>query len=182
MPILSIRQIYSTWIRVGGNTGDIAVYMTAIAMAESGGNTTVISGSGDFGLWQINQAAHAAQFPRLFPSWDDPIANARMARIISGNGMNIGPWCTIWQIPQGNCGHYHAPPPEAGSPAGDWVHRVAAAVGSAVPPPVSHPVHVTGPPTHPGEHGWSHLQSILGDQANAWHEQIQTDREILRRI
>lgn len=177
--ILTIPQIYAAWIQVGGNTGDLAVYMTAIALAESGGDTMAVSPSDDHGVWQIN-SVHAASFPHLWPKRYDPIANARMAKAISGNGTNIGPWCTIWRDPARNCGHYHAPPPEAGSPAGDNVSHVATVIGSAHIPVLSHPATISGPPKTPGDRGWSHWQRLLGDRGKAWDDQIQADHHVMR--
>lgn len=164
---LSIIEIYDLWIGVGGSTGDLGVYMTAIALAESGGWTDAHSPSDDWGVWQIN-GVHAAEFPKLWPYRLLPEPNARMAKAISGNGTNVGPWCTAWVNPA-NCGHYHAPPPDPGSPAGTRVAAVAAVVhdpsvslGHEHFPPGFGAVH------HPGQHGWGHLQKIVGPIGTQW--------------
>lgn len=177
MAQLSIMQVYETWIQVGGNTGSIATVMTAIAMAESGGDSNIVSPSYDYGVWQIN-IVHAQQFPRLWRRWSDPLANARMAKAISGNGTNIGPWCTIWVDPATYCGHYHAPPPQAGTPAASWLPKVAAAVGG------QHvtPEHPAGGFEHPGEAPWGHWQQLLGDGATGRHNDLHRARQIMRRI
>lgn len=75
------------WDSVGGNPA--AAYVAAeIATAESGGNPRAISPTDDFGLWQIN-GSHGALASL------DPIANAKAAVIISGNGSNWTPWTTF---------------------------------------------------------------------------------------
>ena len=75
------------WDSVGGNPA--AAYVAAeIATAESGGNPRAISPTNDFGLWQIN-GTHGALASL------DPIANAKAAVIISGNGSNWSPWTTF---------------------------------------------------------------------------------------
>lgn len=68
----------------------------AIALAESGGNTTVThknsNGSTDFGVWQIN-SVHSDLLSTH--NWKDPVDNARMAASISSNGSNWKPWSTF---------------------------------------------------------------------------------------
>lgn len=68
----------------------------AIALAESGGNTTAThknsNGSTDFGVWQIN-SVHADLLATH--NWKDPVDNARMAASISSNGSNWKPWSTF---------------------------------------------------------------------------------------
>lgn len=180
MTVLSITQIYDTWISVGGNTGDIAVYMTAIALAESGGDTDAVSASDDHGLWQIN-GIHAQQFPNLWPKRYTAKASARMAKAISGNGTNVGPWCTAWVDPVDNCGHYLAPPPQKGSPAGDNVHHVAAVVGSAHTPPLGGIAGLGAGPT-PGAGAWAHLQHHLGPGGVEWDHRLNAAHAALRRL
>lgn len=180
MTILTIKQIYGYWIGAGGPTGDIAVYFTAIALAESGGDTNAHSPSDDYGVWQIN-GVHAGEFPRLWPLRYEPAASAKMAVAISGGGTNVGPWCTAWLDPR-NCGHYHAPPPDAGSPAGSHVAHVAAVVGAADVPPLGGTASVTGPVRHPGQDHWSRLQDIVGPTGLRWHVGNQVDRSVIRRI
>jgi hypothetical protein len=79
-------MLESLWRSVGGNSAS-AFVAAEIAMAESGGRPGAISPTNDFGLWQIN-GSHGALASL------NPIANARAAVIISGNGSNWSPWTT----------------------------------------------------------------------------------------
>ena len=83
----SCAMLEHLWDSVGGNPA--AAFVAAeIATAESGGNPRAISPTDDFGLWQIN-GSHGALASL------DPIANAKAAVIISGNGSNWSPWTTF---------------------------------------------------------------------------------------
>lgn len=68
--------------------------MTAIALAESGGNSGAHNASGEDsrGLWQINMDAHASWAGQL--DLYDPVDNARAAYRISLGGADISPWTT----------------------------------------------------------------------------------------
>lgn len=83
-------QLEGIWTQAGGNP-TAAPIAAAIAMAESGGNTTATNndsnGTVDRGLWQIN-SVHGAQ------STYDVMGNARAAVAISNNGTNWTPWTT----------------------------------------------------------------------------------------
>lgn len=85
MTILSPPQI-AGYAKAAGFTGSQIVIMTAIAMAESGGNSTITSranrnGTRDHGLWQINDGANA-DIMAQYGDWRDPLNNAKMARAI----------------------------------------------------------------------------------------------------
>src|SRR5215472_1383913 len=86
----SYAQIEGIWVQAGGPVG-VAPIAAAIAMAESGGNTTATdndsNGSVDRGLWQII-SIHGAL------STYDVMGNARAAVSISNNGTNWSPWVT----------------------------------------------------------------------------------------
>lgn len=83
-------QLEGIWTQAGGSS-QAAPIAAAIAMAESGGNSTATdddsNGSVDRGLWQIN-SVHGAQ------STYDVMGNARAAIAISNNGQNWSPWTT----------------------------------------------------------------------------------------
>src|SRR3954452_18677541 len=92
MAVLSAVEIYR-YARMAGFSPDQAVTMTAVALAESGGESGAHNPHGEDsrGLWQINAAAHrnlAAQ--NLY----DPLVNARAAFEVSGRGRDISPWTT----------------------------------------------------------------------------------------
>lgn len=86
--IFNKAALEAIWIQAGGNPAkaDIA---SAVALAESSGNPNAISPTQDYGLWQINRAAHPTQFTL------NPLANARAAVAISSNGTNWTPWVTF---------------------------------------------------------------------------------------
>lgn len=95
MARLSQSQIaqYAAGAGFRGNALNIAV---AIAMAESGGNSTAThlntNGSIDYGLWQIN-SIHT-QFPANMLI-NDPAYNAYAAYTLSNGGANWTPWTTF---------------------------------------------------------------------------------------
>ncbi|ONI74675.1 hypothetical protein ALI144C_38280 [Actinosynnema sp. ALI-1.44] len=88
----SAEQIYG-FAREAGFSPDRAATMTAIAMAESGGNDGAHNpvGENSKGLWQINQAAHP-KFANI--NLFDPVQNARAAFQVSKGGDDISPWTT----------------------------------------------------------------------------------------
>lgn len=96
MATLSAEEIYRYAV-MAGFTPDQAVTMTAIALAESSGNTGAHNPHGEDsrGLWQINSAVH--------PEFDgqdlyDPLTNAKAAYSVSINGTDISPWTTAHGI------------------------------------------------------------------------------------
>ena len=66
--------------------------MTAIALAESGGNSRAHNPHGEDsrGLWQINARAHPGLAERF--NLYDPLQNARAAFSVSRSGADISPW------------------------------------------------------------------------------------------
>jgi cell wall-associated NlpC family hydrolase len=91
MPIYTAEQIYGFALSAGF-TPDQATTMTAIALAESGGQSRSHNATGEDsrGLWQINAATHTdlAQRYDLY----DPVHNARAAFEVSGGGKDVSPW------------------------------------------------------------------------------------------
>jgi cell wall-associated NlpC family hydrolase len=91
MPAYSAEQIYRFALSAGF-TPDAAATMTAIALAESRGQSRAHNATGEDsrGLWQINAAAH----PDLAHRYDlyDPVHNARAAFEVSGAGNDVSPW------------------------------------------------------------------------------------------
>ena len=92
MAVLSAAEIYH-FARLAGFSPDQAVTMTAVALAESGGNTGAHNphGENSQGLWQINVAAHTDMAgTNLY----DPLTNARAAFQVSHQGQDVSPWTT----------------------------------------------------------------------------------------
>ena len=96
MAKLNAQQLEALWIQAGGDPQK-AAFAASIALAESGGaygddpsaTHTNTDGSIDRGPWQVN-SVHGAQ------STTDPLANARAAVAISGNGADWKQWSTAW--------------------------------------------------------------------------------------
>jgi cell wall-associated NlpC family hydrolase len=91
MPRFTAEQIYAH-CRQAGFSPDQSATMTAIALAESGGDSRshATVGEDSRGLWQINAAAH----PDLAQRFDlyDPAQNAQAAFIVSHGGQDVSPW------------------------------------------------------------------------------------------
>lgn len=99
---LTFAQLETLWQQAGGPPGSAAT-AAAVALAESGGDPTVLNdnaATGDYsvGLWQINYFGPLrAERTRQFGPPEglvDPLANARAAVAVSGGGTNFGPWTT----------------------------------------------------------------------------------------
>ena len=90
---LGAEEIYA-FARGAGFSPDQAVTMTAIALAESGGNPGAHNPNGEDsrGLWQINVAALGN--PEWVQGLDlyNPRDNAIAAWHVSEQGGDIGPW------------------------------------------------------------------------------------------
>ncbi len=93
MGVYSAREIYR-FARLAGFSPDQATTMTAIALAESGGDSRAHNTSGEDsrGLWQINVPQHGDWAARR--DMYDPVENARAAFKISGGGKDVSPWTT----------------------------------------------------------------------------------------
>ncbi|MEU4237156.1 transglycosylase SLT domain-containing protein [Actinoplanes sp. NPDC026619] len=93
MPRYSAEQIYG-FARRAGFSPDESATMTAIALAESGGNSKAHNPHGEDsrGLWQINGKAH----PDFLTKYNlyDPVDNAKAAFEISHKGDDVSPWTT----------------------------------------------------------------------------------------
>jgi cell wall-associated NlpC family hydrolase len=86
------EQIYA-FAREAGFSPDRAATMTAVALAESGGNSSAHNPRGEDsrGLWQINARAH----PQLGQTdLYNPVQNAKAAFAVSHGGDDISPWTT----------------------------------------------------------------------------------------
>jgi cell wall-associated NlpC family hydrolase len=164
MADLSAREIYR-FARLAGFSPDQSVTMTAIALAESGGNTHAHNphGENSRGLWQINLDAHSswAGGMDLF----DPAQNARAAYRVSQGGLDVSPW-TVVHGPRPRYLSYRSEALAAASASGDtgavgvWTgtegygHPLAA--GQAGP---GAPIGAPGGPVGGGES--SSLQTFL---------------------
>src|SRR5690349_12941670 len=93
MPRFTAEQIYA-FARQAGFSPDQATTMTAVALAESGGDSRshATVGEDSRGLWQINAASH----PDLAARFDlyDPAQNAQAAYLASHNGTDVSPRTT----------------------------------------------------------------------------------------
>jgi len=90
VPRYTAEQIYA-FARQAGFNPDEAATMTAIALAESGGDSRSHNtvGEDSRGLWQVNVRAH----PDLANTdLYDPVQNARAAYQVSHGGSDVSPW------------------------------------------------------------------------------------------
>jgi hypothetical protein len=106
--------------REAGFSPDQSATMTAVALAESGGNTSSHNpvNEDSRGLWQINALAHpdlAAQFPNLY----DPVQNAKAAFLVSNGGKDMSPWTTTHGGPAARYLRYRSDAEQAAIAYGD---------------------------------------------------------------
>lgn len=113
MTRLSAREIAGA-ARGAGFRGRALTIAVAVALAESGGETTAVNhdsnGTTDYGVWQIN-SVHTSVLRQ--GSWSDPNDNAAMAFAVSNGGTDWTPWSTF------SDGSYLAHMPAAGHAAGN---------------------------------------------------------------
>ncbi len=143
MPTLTPTEIYNICLGAGF-TPDQAVTWTAIALAESGGNTDAHNPHGEDsrGLWQVNVAGgvRANQWGDLY----DPAANARAAYQISHGGTDMRPWTTTHASNEGTSADYRHYMTEARAAAGNaYAGDFSGVSGYSDPNPMG------GPDTHP---------------------------------
>lgn len=91
MAVYTAKQIYG-FAREAGFSPDQSATMTAVALAESGGNSGAHNPSGEDsrGLWQINLDAHRSWAGGI--DLYDPVENAKAAFRVSREGQDISPW------------------------------------------------------------------------------------------
>lgn len=88
MTTYSYGQLESLWINAEGPTA-VAPLMAAIAMAESGGESTAENPSGASGLWQILGAVDSSDQSHLM----DPETNAKEA-VLKYKSQGLNAWVT----------------------------------------------------------------------------------------
>lgn len=95
---LTYPQVENVWIQAGGNP-QAAAMAAAVADASSGLNPAATrtnpDGTTSVGLWLIPKNG-------MPPGTTDPMANARAAVQLSGNGTDWKQWCVTWS--DNNCG------------------------------------------------------------------------------
>jgi hypothetical protein len=69
--------------------------MSAISLAESSGESGVVSPAGAIGLWQV-MPFWAEDFGWPLSYLYQPLYSARAAKMISGDGTNVGAWDTCY--------------------------------------------------------------------------------------
>jgi len=145
------QQIESLWVQAGGKP-TASNMASAIALAESGGRSDATNsndnGTVDRGLWQIN-SIHGSL------STFDPLANARAAVSISGNGTNWRPWCTAWS--NGRCGGTFM---GTGAPVLKFFGGIASAVTTPNMSLTTDPVGLFGNPLDPSSWANAFLKPI----------------------
>ncbi|MGB3764511.1 MAG: hypothetical protein WA966_14950, partial [Ornithinimicrobium sp.] len=122
MGVISITSIYQSAL-AAGFTPEQASTWTAIALAESGGDTGAHNSVGEDsrGLWQINVGAGVRD--NTWGDLSDPNVNARAAYEISQQGTTMAPWTTTHESNRGTNLDYRSYLDEVeqavGQP-GDW--------------------------------------------------------------
>lgn len=131
MTVLSAQVMRDLWLRNGGDPAQTIIAL-AVSRAESGWNTTAVSPSADYGLWQINRI-HFGEFNVDASSVEVPDTNAKIAVTLSASGFNWAPWCTCWLDPKDNCGNGLLRAPQTGSPANLQIPYVEQVLGQSGP-------------------------------------------------
>lgn len=137
MAVYTPAEIYAFWTGQGGSTGQ-GPLMVAVALAESGGDSTAVNSNDvppSYGMWQEGQG-HWGQ-PGLVmdaDNWYEPSVQAYDAIQISGNGSNFAQWSTAWA--PGVTPNYNGylPAPQPSSPADDQLTYVYSQLGVTAPP------------------------------------------------
>lgn len=142
MALLSFDEVARVAFGAGFR-GESLVIAVAVSKAESGHNTTIVSRTGDYGLWQINKAAHGRSY-----DWGRitvPAYNAQAAFKISGSGTNWRPWSVF------KSGKYKAHMGAARAAVGS----LGNGGGGGAPPSIAGPA--AGPRKDVGPGGWVQL-------------------------
>ena len=136
MPHLTIAEIYQA-ARTAGFTPEQATTWTAIAMAESGGNTGALNDHGEYsmGLWQINVGPGVRH--NVWGNLNDPVVNAKAAYDISHHGTDMRPWTTTHDANKGTSADYRMYLPQVEALTGvQGDDRGVGGYGSPLPPPL----------------------------------------------
>ncbi len=168
MAIYTAGQIYDV-ARQAGFQGQDAINATAVALAESSGNTGVVNRIGAMGLWQI--------YDGRYPSADriaqmsDPLANARaaFAKFQASQQTTCGGW---WPWASYNEGACHNSDPDRNNSWRQFLPQAQAAAGGADTGPIDQPVTTVDPTLASGatlvtaaSAGSSSAPSFLGNQS-----------------
>lgn len=171
----SFAQLEQLWVQAGGSSATAPI-AAAVALAESGGNPSSISPSGDYGLWQIN-SSNFGEYALDSQTALNPLANARTAIAMSGNGANWACWCSAWANPQNcGCGKGHLAAPQVGSAASRYIQP------GTVLTPVVQPQGVPGvtytPCSARGDSGcaWKLSLGLLGNPCMVTYCQLKAIR------
>lgn len=170
----SVFQIMAWWEQAGGNP-TASPMMAAIAMAESGGNPDAVSPTDDYGLWQINTINFDGATGLGWGNWSDPVANARAAIALSGNGSNVAAWCTCWQDPAANCGHGYLSAPQPGTPAGNWLDQIAQDTNTPIPGSTV----ATADPSSGLQAAWGEIMDTVNTRYPQQYDQLQAMNGLL---
>jgi len=184
MTAYSVIDVAKIWIRNGGaSASDQLINACAVCWAESGGDSTAISPSGDYGLWQINRSAHFGDGTIDSSNWFNPDVNAREAIKLSNNGQNWAAWCTAWANPGPNCGHGNLHDPQPGSPAFKQLNQVEADLAGAN---LAGGRVGGGGPVHVGNASvtaaWAAVQSYTANGARSQWADINQLQHVLERM
>jgi len=127
--ILTAAQIYD-YATQAGFKGQEAINATAIALAESSGNTSVVNGIGATGLWQIYNGVgqNGLNDPTFRANMQDPLQNAKAAyaKFQASQQTSCGGW---WPWATYNEGPCHNSDPNRNNAWRGFLAQVQNAIG-----------------------------------------------------
>ena len=128
MAILTATQIYNI-AREAGFSDQDATNATAIALAESGGNTNVVNSIGAMGLFQIYDGSYPSA--SRIAAMQDPLANARaaLAKFQASQQTTCGGW---WPWASYNEGPCHNSDPNRNNTWRSFLNAAQTASGSGI--------------------------------------------------
>src|SRR5215472_911200 len=128
MAILTATQIYNLAVEAGFK-GQDAVNATAVALAESSGNSSVVNSIGAMGLWQIYDGKYPNQ--SRIAQMSDPLANAKAAyaKFAASQQTSCGGW---WPWASYNEGPCHNSDPNRNNTWRSYLNVAQTAAGSGI--------------------------------------------------
>lgn len=175
--LLSIPQVAGVWLAAGGPRSRMVEWV-AIALGESGGETSAVSPAGAIGLWQImpfNAAPNGVTVAELY----SPQANADVAVRMSGHGVNCAAWDSAYRDIYATGRYRFLASPEVGS--ADYAHMFTVARVLHQTPPVTPPPSAGeggGAPINPNTlvpeviTAWANLSKMVGPWATTYGQDL----------
>lgn len=180
--ISQLIQLVRTYHPTAG--ANPVVPAVAICLAESGGDSTAVSPSDDWGLWQINRHYHFGDGIINQGNWQNPAVQVAEMWKLSAGGTNWGAWCTAYApFYQNRCGSFYLPSPQPDSPAAnnmDMVQQVWNRIHGTPPPGANVPPIPPSEQLSPQEsRDYAVIKNYLGSEYYAqWIKLVGAERAI----